>query len=300
MKQIRLVADVGGTNSRIGLAGNGVLIAATVRSYRNDDHADFFSVADAFLSETGPLTIDEIAVAVAGPVSEGTARLTNRDWRFDETALSSRLKADRVCLLNDLNALGYATPFLDPGRLDTVFMTDAPHRASGQALIVGIGTGFNVSPVVNTAGQVRCLNAELGHAPLPSDIAEILTDQFGAAAADFRTVEEVFSGRGYAALSGLHGDTSVAGNTTDKGFQSFYTKLLGTLARSLMLTFLPSSGIFFAGGVARSLLDTPARDRFVDVYSLPFDLNNLQPAPVFLIRDDAAALLGCAKYPMGS
>ena len=65
-----------------------------------------------------------------------------------------------------------------------------------------------------------------------------------------------------------------------------------------MLAFLPTAGIFFAGGVARNLLATPARKRFFADFAKPFDLDQTLSAPVFSILDDAAALKGCARLPL--
>ena len=304
---MRLVADVGGTNTRIGLAEKSGLLAATVAGYRNDDYPDFLSLAEAFLSEAGAVRVSEAAVAVAGPVSRGRARLTNRDWQFDEARLSARFGGTPVRLLNDLKALGQAVPLLDRTSLDTVFAADPPPGEPTQALIIGIGTGFNVSPVIRAAGRVTCPDAEFGHVHLPRDIAEPLTARFGASAAQFETVEQVFSGRGFAAVSELCLgrrilDMREIGPDTDpreRDLLAFYARLLAALTRNLLLAFLPTAGIFFAGGVARALLATPARAEFVARFRAPFSLDPRLTAPVHLILDDAAALKGCAAYPVG-
>ena len=115
--------------------------------------------------------------------------------------------------------------------------------------------------------------------------------QFGPLGGAFATIEEVFSGRGYAALRDRSDTREGAG-----GFAQTYARLLATLARDLMLAFLPRRGIFFAGGVARNLLASPARAAFCETFRAPFALNTVQAAPVFSILDDAAALKGCASF----
>lgn len=87
----RLVADIGGTNSRLGLARAGQLNTASVENFRNDDFASFDDVLVRYLSDREDAQIADAVIAVAGPVHSGRARLTNRDWHFDETQLSRSL-----------------------------------------------------------------------------------------------------------------------------------------------------------------------------------------------------------------
>lgn len=282
---IRLVADVGGTNTRIGLAKNRKVTSGSIRSYRNKNFDSFDNVLDAYMSENGKPTFGEMAIAVAGPSSRGRAKLTNRDWHFDAAALCRAHNA-QVVLLNDLSALGYALAE-GPAEVETLMPAKGTGNGNGQALVVGIGTGFNVAPVLLAGDHTSCLTVEYGHTSLPSDIAE----QVGQIAQvdDFPTVEELFSGRGYRALKD-HADPAE--------LDDLYAKLVGLLARNLRLAFLPDAGIYFAGGVARNLFATPARATFIKTYNAAFDLQHIQPAPAFVLSDDAGALAGCASIRM--
>ncbi|MEW2914137.1 glucokinase [Leisingera sp. JC11] len=291
MTRLRLAADVGGTNTRLGLARNGVLLADTVQSFRNEAHGSFAEVMDRYLQGTAPGGVAEVAIAIAGPVTGSTARLTNRDWHFDAAALSQHLNGAQVHLLNDLAALGQACPHLGADCLDTVIAPARDADGDSQRLVVGIGTGFNLSPVLQSGGQVHCLNVEYGHVSLPLDVAELLRSRIGVAAVEFPTVEHLFSGRGHAAVRACF-----PGDDADTGaFQAVYAELLALLARNLMLAFLPAQGLYFAGAVARSLLASPARQVFADLFRQPFKLDARIAAPVHVILDDAAALKGCAS-----
>lgn len=154
-----------------------------------------------FLQREGHPRIEAVCVAVAGPVSGGQARLTNRDWSFSEQRLLELTGAGRARLINDLTALGYATPALSGDAAG--FLTAPPQAASsnGQRLVVNAGTGFNVCAVkVLPSGGIACLEAEEGHTRLPLSIATPLAEALGttipAAAARFESVEELFAGRG--------------------------------------------------------------------------------------------------------
>lgn len=290
MTRLRLAADVGGTNTRLGLARDGVLLADTVQSFRNDTFRGFAEVMDQYLQGAAPGGVAEVAIAIAGPVTGSTARLTNRDWHFDAAELSQHLRGARVHLLNDLAALGQACPHLGANCLDTVIAPADCAGGHGQRLVVGIGTGFNLSPVLHAGGQIHCLNVEYGHVSLPLDVAEHLRRRTGDAAAEFPTVEYLFSGRGHAAVRAQF--TEDAAGT--QAFQTFYAELLALLARNLVLAFLPARGVYFAGAVARSLLASPARQVFAELFQQPFALDARIAAPVHVILDDAAALKGCA------
>ncbi|UWQ26806.1 glucokinase (plasmid) [Leisingera aquaemixtae] len=289
MTRLRLAADVGGTNTRLGLARDGVLLADTVQSFRNEAFSGFTAVLDQYLQKAAPGGVAEVAIAIAGPVTGATARLTNRDWHFDAAALSRDLTGAGVFLLNDLAALGQACPHLGADCLDTVIAPADDAGGDGQRLVAGIGTGFNLSPVLQAGGQVQCLNVEYGHVSLPLDVAEHLRSRTGDAGA-FRTVEHLFSGRGHAAVRAQFPEDTAG----TQAFQTFYAELLALLARNLMLAFLPAQGIYFAGAVARSLLASPARQVFAEAFRQPFALDTGIEAPVYVILDDAAALKGCA------
>lgn len=296
MTGLRLAADVGGTNTRLGLARDGVLLADTVQSFRNEGYSGFAEVMDRYLQKAAPSGVAEVAIAIAGPVTGSTARLTNRDWHFDAAVLSQRLGGARVHLLNDLAALGQACPHLGPERLDTVVAPADSASEDGQRLVVGIGTGFNLSPVLQSGGLVQCLNVEYGHVSLPLDVAGHLRSRIGDAAVKFLTVEHLFSGRGHTAVRAQFPDDDAGTGA----FQTFYAELLALLARNLMLAFLPAQGVYFAGAVARSLLTSPARQVFTEAFRQPFALETGIEAPVFVILDDAAALKGCAAVTINS
>lgn len=297
------VADVGGTNTRLGLVIGGALAPDTIRSFRNDDFTGFDGVFSQYLAEQMPGDLGGLTIAIAGPVTGDRARLTNRDWFFDARDLAARFGCP-VSLLNDLNALGHSVPYLPAQSLDCI-CGDQPRSGDlGQALVVGVGTGFNVSPVMRRGSFVGCSNAEMGHVGLPLDLYRHLQATLPDHADDFPTVEHCFSGRGFALLHGaITGESEVPtaqigqrGSNSDLNFLNFYAELLALMTRNLVVGYLPDQGVYFAGGVARNLLAGPARARFCEVMDRPYALSEKLSAPIFSILDDAAALKGCAHF----
>lgn len=307
----RIVADVGGTNCRLALSFADGTIGAS-RRFANDDYASFDALVEAFLTQEGHPEAREMVVAIAGPVAGQSGRLTNRDWHFDSKALSTRFSL-RAYLMNDLGALGHALPHLpDASLLHVAEAVGSKLKSSApqQALVVGIGTGFNVSPVLITDQGASPLGAEAGHVSLPLEVFQTLQAHLPESAAAFPTVEDCFSGRGFAALYELLQPSTPALNGPEimamqdlpqvQEFLTLYGKLLARLCRDLRLAYLPAGGIYLAGTVARSLMEnTTARDSFVRVYTPPDKTCPNVQAPVFCIAEDAAALRGCASVTLG-
>lgn len=299
-----LLADVGGTNARLALAGENGLDTDTIRRFRGDDHATFDEVVRLYLQQLNVASVQAVCVDVAGPVGNGEAKLTNRDWSFSEAGLRALTGASQARLINDMVALGYATPGLSGEALGQVRAAPMDRSRNGQRLVVNAGTGFNVCAVkVLPQGGIACLEAEEGHTRLPLTIAEALAAEVPPATlAGFDSVEELFAGRG---LSRLHaartGQPAVRAEQVTEAADTdaearatcdLYARLFGLLCRELALRFMPMEGIYLAGSVARFAANR--QQIFLDAFlSDPLMARIPQAVPIHVIRDDMAALHGC-------
>ena len=292
---LHLVADVGGTNCRLALADATGVRTESVRRFRNDDYASFVELARVYMTDQPPIA--SAAVAIAGPVGKGWGRLTNRDWHFDATDLARDLSMDAVYLLNDLEALGHAIAILPPTslrHLSGTLIEDEP-----QSIVMGLGTGFNVSVAHGPSGVVFA--AEMGHAALPQPVAAIIRDAVGSTQA-FDTVEHLFSGRGLAKLHAVRtGHTCNPEDVVDAegGPETLIimARALGALVREVAYLYLPKCGIYFNGSLARTLLS----DATMGLVLAPLQEDDsfhgrMARIPMFLLTDDASALHGCARY----
>ena len=141
---IGFVADVGGTNTRLAFVGRSGVLSDTVARRRNADFDSFEHLAADYLGDervNGPMV-----VAVAGPVGGTQARLTNRNWLIDADAVAQSCGATQVTLMNDLEALGQAVPTVTADAVEPLH-DGATLGGGGQGLVIGLGTGFNVSVV---------------------------------------------------------------------------------------------------------------------------------------------------------
>lgn len=303
---MRLVADIGGTNARVGLCVNGVIQTDTVQRFSNVDWDSLEDVLAAYCE--GPLSgaFDEMVIAVAGPVQAGKATLTNRNWTIFDSLLVQKFGCKRAVLLNDLTALGYAVPILSADQTVHIYGKLAQGLAIGQALVVGVGTGFNVSQVIKTKQGTVCPPAEAGHVSLHQNVVNELKT-LGLDSTHFPTVETLFSGRGLTAFcqqftgqDDLTGEVAIA-SYSEQPFSTptiaidSYASLLGLHLRELSLSYMPSHGIFLAGSVAHAIAKYAA-DPIIEILQKPCPFRTPDGLSVFAIKDDSAALLGCAGY----
>ncbi len=279
-----LVGDVGGTWSRFALVKDGALSKASVKALRNDDYATFDAALAGYLVQSGTLRVSRVVLALAGPVTGRSVRMTNRDWVVDAGAIG-----DQVLLMNDVEALGRAIPALGANQIAAVYA--GTPEGPGQALMIALGTGANISPVRVIDGKAVAFEAEFGHAALPKTVGDAITAWIGTKSVGFETAEDLFSGPGLTRLSQILGVSDVLKDT--EAAREFGA-LFGILLRELAVTLLPRRGIYVAGSVGRAIFDGPAADGFTRTFGAAFvGATGIGSVRVWSVRDDAAALWGC-------
>ncbi|EPX78966.1 glucokinase [Litoreibacter arenae] len=309
-----LVADIGGTNTRVALAERTRLLTDTVTRYANTDYAGLESVLRVFI-EDQKVDCKAACVALAGPVKDGRGSMTNLDWELDEATLARATKAETARLLNDLQAQGHALGSLADGAVTRLVAAhDSDPDPNATKLVIGVGTGFNIAPVFETRWGRHVPPSESGHANLPlRSEAELRLAQSFETAHGFPAVEDMMSGRGlervYAWLGREAGDPREArAAQIMAGFEDrsdprareaaeMFVRMLGTVAGNLSLIHLPFGGVFFSGGVARAFAKHFATLGFADAFRdkgrFAGFMGNFE---VSVIEDDYAALTGCANY----
>ena len=312
---LSLVADVGGTNTRVALARGREVLVDTIRRYRNAEHPSLEAVLRIFVTEAGGAACDGAAVAVAGPVREGVGRLTNLDWVMDKPTLAGATGAKRTAILNDLQAQGHALGHVAPGTVHRVLPGwEAGPRAA--KLVVNIGTGFNAAPVWEAAQGRLVTPSECGHAGLPVRTeADLRLARHVEAAHGFAAVEDVLSGRGlervFAWLGEEAGDPRsgtaaeivaglASGDRRAAETADVFVCIMGAVCGDLALTHLPFGGLFLVGGVARAFRDHLDQHGFAEAFRDKGRFTAfMHEFPVFVIEDDHAALTGLASHLAG-
>lgn len=307
-----LVADIGGTNTRVALTDGTALRHDTIRRFRNDEFPGLESVLTRYVAEAGITGIRGACVAAAGPVKDQVATLTNRDWTIDHGTLTRPTGAAKVAILNDLQAPGYALGHIAPDKLRP--LVPGPQEPGAAMLVINVGTGFNAAPVHDTEWGRIVTASECGHVNMPIRTeADLRLAHYVETAHGFPGVEDVMSGRGLERLWGFV--TTEAGQPSERSAAEImtaiddgkdphalatarlFTRLLGAESGNLALIHLPFGGIYLVGGVARAFTRHLGPMGFAEAFRDKGRFAGfMQNFAVTILEDDYAPLTGCAAY----
>jgi glucokinase len=314
---LRLLADIGGTNARFALQAQGAA-PAQVNVTRC---ADFASLEDAVESYLGKVRPDALpkraAFAVASPIAGDQVAMTNHPWRFSVSGARARLRLQELRVINDFAAIALAVPALGPGDLRRIGGGRAV--AGAPIAVIGPGTGLGVSILVPGPGGPIALATEGGHATLAvaddreAQVVAWLRERF-----DHASAERALSGPGlvnlYAALMELDGRAAplpapdeVTARAVDGSDAlaaeavAMFCAMLGTVAGNLALTVGARGGIFIAGGIVPALGTafalSPFRSRFEDKGRFR---SYVAAIPTAVITRDVPAFAGLAALLDGT
>ncbi len=281
--EVLLVADIGGTYARFGLACMPGHEVTQVRSLRCADYAQPQDAAQAYLAAVGMQAPGarpcRAAFAVAAPLTGEPVRMTNNRWVIGSAGIRSALGLTELTLLNDFEAIALALPVLGTGDLRAIG-AGAQIDARLPMAVIGPGTGLGVALCVPAGDRHLALATEGGHATAAA------SDDFEAellrrVRRDFEHVswERLLSGIGlpvlYRAVCEVRGEpalalgaeqiTANAQHESDAccvaALESFFA-MLGTFAGNVALTGGARGAVFIAGGIALALAERLGRSRF--------------------------------------
>ena len=310
---MNIVADIGGTNTRVALSDGRSLLPQTIRKYRNSEYPGLESVLKEYITAEDDVDTAACCVCIAGPVRDGVGTLTNLNWTIDKEMLRRATRAETVAVLNDLQAPGHALGYIDEANLTLIIPQP---EASDQAarLVINIGTGFNVAAVFETDTGRYVPPAEAGHANLPIRTdTDLQLCKFVETAHGFPAVEDLLSGRGLErAYAFVAQEARSPAEKTSQAIMAaledgsdpmaedaarLFVRLFGTVAGNLSLIFLPFGGVFLVGGMAKAmkpyLLKFGFESAFRDKGRFAGFMGNFG---VSVVEDDFAPLIGCASH----
>lgn len=331
-----LVADVGGTNLNLALMapdGVGYRLLRKGR-FSTQEEASLLGPLQRFLAADPSLRPGRACLSGAGPVLDRRIHLTNAPWDIDGPALERDLGIP-VHLVNDFIALSCGVLQLDladPRQVTPLAHGDGSLPAAdpqGLALVVGAGTGLGVGFVVRTPQGARAFPSEGGHIGLPvfDEDTLALWRHLQAGLAGPPGAEMAVSGMGLAQIFRFLLDSqrvpwtpaatailalADAGQPAAISLQAatdpacgramgMFVDLYARVCAELCAVFLPTGGIFLAGGIASKNADRFLEDgrfmaRFEQNYRV--HLNQLTRAtPLYLVHDYDLSLYGAAHAP---
>jgi glucokinase len=318
-----VAADIGGTHARFALAtikaGQPVELDEPVK-FQASDYASFQTAFEEFGRRMGGNLPGDLAIALAGPATGESLRLTNNPWVLSRSSIKERLGIERLTVVNDFAAVGHAVACLPQEYFRTICGRDKPLPGRGVISIVGPGTGLGVAMLLRTTVGYEVVESEGGHvdfAPLDTIEDRILVQL----RRNFRrvSVERIASGRGlwnlYEALASieerpltLHDDKELWASALESKDSLASAALdrfcltLGSVAGDIALT-QGAAALVIAGGVGLRLGGylprSGFRDRFIAKGRFERRMND---TPVKLITYPEPGLFGAAtafarEYP---
>jgi glucokinase len=320
-----LAGDIGGTKTNLAVFSSdaGPYAPLAEATFPSGAYASLEALVSQFLAQND-LKISRASFGVAGPVVDGRAKITNLPWEMSEANLGQRLGFS-VRLLNDLESIAYAVPFLQPEDLET--LNEGEATQGGAIAIIAPGTGLGEAYLSWDGSRYRAYASEGGHADFgPNNQREIdllhyLQDRFGHV-----SYERVCSGQGIANIYAFLRDSgheepawlaeqlAAAGDPTPiivnvaLGEEScaicvtalnVFTSILGAEAGNLALKVLSTGGVYLGGGIPPRILPVLKQDRFVEAFRYKGRFSGLLARmPVHVILNPKAALLGAACYAL--
>jgi glucokinase len=197
-----LVADIGGTHTRFGLAvlDNDTWLIQTCERYLSADFGTFQHALNHYLTslaEQGIPCPEYAGLAVAGPVQSGQVQLTNLAWQFGEQSLMREFNFKTVALVNDIAAVASGLDSTLEPKLQPLI--GGSLQWQHPIAVVGIGTGFG-SACLHAAKQ-WVVSTEAGHQQLaPYTPQQQCIWQSMRLNQPSLTVEQVLSGTGLTLL----------------------------------------------------------------------------------------------------
>jgi len=320
-----LAGDIGGTKTLLAL------YAPTSRAdqpvaeaeFHSADYAGLDVMAREFLARA-PEPVSHACIGVAGPVIGGRAHITNLPWVLEQDALCDSLGLQRVTLLNDLQAIAYAIPHMEPTQLHNI--NAGTPQANAAIAVVAPGTGLGEAFLIWSGDRYIACPSEGGHASFaPVDEAQVALWRFLAQRFGHVSVERVCSGPGianiydclraatperetpeFAALLSHAADRTPlitqaaldnpSGNALAADALDMFVAILADEAGNMALKVLATGGVYLAGGIPAHVLPRLTDARFMQRFANKGRFKELlgrMPIDVVTAR---AALLGAAYH----
>lgn len=331
-----LVADVGGTNLNLAiLAPEGVRyrLLRKVR-FSTQEEPSLLGPIQRFLAADPSIRPGRACLSGAGPVLDRRIHLTNAPWDIDGAALERDLGIP-VHLVNDFIALSCGVLQLDlkdPGQVTPLPHGDGSLPATdprGLSLVVGAGTGLGVGFVIRTPQGPRAFPSEGGHIGLPifDEDSLALWRHLQAGLAGPPGAEMAVSGHGLGhiyrflldsqrvpwtpaaaailALSAADQPAAISAQAESDPAcgraMAMFVDLYARVCAELCAVFLPTGGLFLAGGIAAKnaghfLEEGRFMARFERNYRRHLD-QLARATPIFLVHDYDLSLYGAAHAP---
>ncbi|MEP6898126.1 MAG: glucokinase [Rhodanobacter sp.] len=321
-----LAADVGGTHARIGLVVGNAEGRQPVRvlHYHRYSCADWDSLTAMlhdFVSQLAATPhaavqsqIECCAVACAGYVLDDAIVNENLPWKVSIREIRESLGIKRLDVINDFEALAYATQFVDASETRCIIENTQPASA-GPVLVMGPGTGLGSAVLLPGHPRAQVLATEAGQISLaPGNEREIEILRVLSRHRAYVSFEDALSGPGLLKLyrtlcelrvsparlltpaeitgAALAGNDAAAVETLE-----VFCGLLGSFVGDLVLLYGARGGAYLAGGILPQIHSFLLASTFSERYFNKGVMRAyLQQVPVRLIEHGQLGVMGAAGW----
>ncbi len=279
-------------------------------------------VIEEFLAQTNVHPV-AACFGVAGPVNNQQSQITNLPWSISAENIRKTFEIEKVILLNDLESIATAVPYL--AEEDVFTLNQGVTDPRGNVAIVAPGTGLGTAFLVWTGESYKALASEGGHTSFsPENMQEIELLKFLKRRYKHVSFERICSGshlpniyeffldqQSYQEPDWLRKELEQVDDRTPIIVQAalehkadiceatldMFVNILGSAISNMAITILPSGGIYLGGGIPPRILERLKQPDFLHAIANKgrfFELcSNM---PVHVILTPKAALFGAAYH----
>ena len=330
-----LAGDIGGTKTILRLVETldaGELQTLYEERYPSCDFPDLVPMVQQFLATAKTPTPQKACFAIAGPVVNNTAKLTNLTWFLEAKRLEQELGITTISLINDFAAVGYGVLGLQPADLYT--LQRGEHQPSAPIAVIGAGTGLGQGFLIQQGDSYQVFGSEGGHADfaprleLEFQLLKYLLDKHDIQRV---SVERVVSGQGIVAIYQFLRDRFDAFASSDiaqvvktweqqigqkektvaaatiataalekrdrlsEQTMQLFIEAYGAEAGNLALKLLPYGGLYVAGGIAAKNLPLFQEGSFLRAFTNKGRVSPLlENVPVHIVLNSKVGLIGAS------
>lgn len=331
-----LAGDIGGTKTILRLVETSDSPSSDTiyqENYHSGDYPDLVPIVQQFLVKANTKIPQKACFAIAGPVVQNTAKLTNLAWFLDTERLQQELGIPQISLINDFAAVGYG--ILGLHKQDLLTLQAGKCQPEAPIAIIGAGTGLGQGFLIKQGHQYQVFPSEGGHADfaprkeLEFQLLKYLLDKHDIQRV---SVERVVSGLGIVAIYQFLRDRKIATESPDiaqiirtweqeagqeeksvdpgaaigtaalqkrdrlsEQTLQLFIDAYGAEAGNLALKLLPYGGLYIAGGIAPKILPLIQNSGFLLSFTQKGRMRPLlEEIPVYIILNPQVGLIGAA------
>ena len=317
-----LAGDIGGTKTLLAIFDGEICVAK--HRFESANHATFHNLLADFLALIPTVKIDTVCLGVAGAVVSGDCEATNLPWKLTCHEIAKQLNAEKVTLLNDLEAAAWGILSLPEN--DFIALNPNAKTQIGNCAVLAAGTGLGEAIIFYDGKNHHVIANEGGHCDFaPTDAQQIALLSFMQARyPNHVSYERLVSGVGIVAIYDFlkqSGDYAIS-NELEAQLQTaddsaaiisaaamaksdelcvatlqLFAKIYGSEAGNLALKCLPYGGVYLAGGIAAKCLPALQQGAFLEGFlSKGRFQNTLEKIAVNVCMQPEVGLLGALYF----